>query len=391
MRVLQVVTKPQRRGAEIFAYDLSRQFEALGIDVRTIYLYHFNGSNRLPLMGSDVCLEGSEDHFLERVLGFHPTLLYGVVRQIRSFKPDIVQVNGSRTVKYGAVAKQLLLVGTRWKLVYRNIGIPSDWHHGGEREFAYRFLIMPKMDGVIGVSQTSLSDARALYQLKGPDEVITNGISPARLQTSVSRNETRKEYGVASGDFVLLFLGSLEREKRPDRFIRVLARVHNDLPSVWGWIVGEGALREELRELAADLKVENRIRFFGNQKDVAKFLSAADMFLLTSDTEGLPATVLEAAYMGLPVAATRVGGLAECVEDGKTGFLVNGDYESGLTETVLCLAGDDEKRKAVSRNAKIKAQNEFTINHVARKYLDFYTRLSDPMEAAVTRSVTSHE
>jgi glycosyltransferase involved in cell wall biosynthesis len=387
MRILQIVTKPQRRGAEIFASDLSRQFESLEIAVKTIYLYDFNGDNQLKLHGPDVCLGGSEDHFLERFLGFHPLLLRRVVKEIRNFEPDIVQVNGSRTVKYGAAAKQLTRAH-RWKLVYRNIGMPSDWHRGEDTILAYRFMIMPKMDGVIGVSRVSLTDARALYRLEGPSEIIPNGVSPDRLQVEKSRDELRRELGVSPDEQVLLFLGYLENAKRPDRFIRVLAEVSRSTPSVRGWIVGDGPMFKDLRQMAKDLDVERRVSFFGNQAQVGSFLSAADLLLLTSDTEGLPATILEAAYMGLPVVATRVGGVAECIEDGRTGMLVEEGDDSAFARAVLTLALDNERRMAMGNMASAKARKEFTIERVANRYLEFYRRLmnnSTPLSVLYSR------
>lgn len=375
MRIIQIVTKPQRRGAEVFAYDLSQQFRAQGIEVKIIYLYRYAGDNGLPLNEDDVCLGGKEDHYLERVLGFHPLVLLQVTSQIRKFRPDIVQVNGSRTVKYGAAAKQLIPF-RHWKLVYRNIGIASDWHRGGDSILAYRHMIMPKMDGVIGVSQVSLSDAKALYRIMGPAEVIINGVSPDRLQATKSRSDTRREYG-SENDFVLLFLGYLERAKRPDRFLKVLARVSERCPAAKGWIVGDGPLGEEVRRMARVLGIDRRVVFIGNQPDVAKFLSAADLLLLTSDTEGVPATALEAAYLGLPVVATRVGGLPECITHGETGMLVDEEYVTTLSDAVLHLASDDAIRRSISNNAKSRARAEFTIDHVAKKYLDFYNRLSN--------------
>jgi glycosyltransferase involved in cell wall biosynthesis len=379
MRVLQIVTKPQRRGAEIFASDLSQQFETQGIAVKTIYLYDFKGDNRLRLRGLDVCLGGSEDHFLERFLGFHPLLLRRVAKEIRSFEPDIVQVNGSRTVKYGAAAKQLTRA-QRWRLVYRNIGMPSDWHRGEDTILAYRFMIMPKMDGIIGVSKMSLTDARTLYRLEGPFEIIPNGVSPDRLQVSKSRSELRRERAVGPDEPVLLFLGYLEEAKRPDRFIRVLAEVSRSIPSVRGWMVGDGPMFKDLRQMAKDLDIERRTSFFGNQAEVGSFLSAADLLLLTSETEGLPATILEAAYMGLPVVATRVGGVAECIEDDRTGVLVEEGDDDTFARAVVKLLRDNELRRAMSANASAKARREFTIDRVANKYLDFYRKLMNDSE-----------
>jgi glycosyltransferase involved in cell wall biosynthesis len=132
---------------------------------------------------------------------------------------------------------------------------------------------------------------------------------------------------------------------------------------------------KDLRQMAKDLDVERRTSFFGNQAEVGSFLSAADLLLSTSDTEGLPATILEAAYMGLPVVATRVGGVAECIEDGRTGMLVEEGDESTFAKAVLTLALDNERRRAMGNNASAKARKEFTIDRVANRYLEFYRRL----------------
>lgn len=377
-RILQIVTRPQRRGAEVFAYDLSRRFEELGKAVKTIYLYGYEGESALPLHGEDVCLRGSENHLLERVLGFHPGLLQRVRREIRAFSPDIVQVNGSRSVKYGAAAKQFARGHPSWKLIYRNIGVPSDWHRGEDTVLAYRFMIMPKMDGVIGVSQRSLSDAKSLYRLEGPAEVITNGVSAARLEVMRTSDQVRSELGAREDDFIALFLGHLEEAKRPDRFISVIDQVARRLPNVHGWIVGAGPLEESLREQARRLDLGERIRFLGSRSDVATYLAAANLLLSTSDTEGVPATILEAALMGLPVVATRVGGLAECVIHEETGILVASGSEREMIEAIESLARNPERLQRMGRVARQKASETYTIESVASKYLDFYRSVGAP-------------
>lgn len=384
-KVLQIVTRRQRRGAEVFAYDLSRAFEELGIVVKTLYLYDYMGENPLPLSNSDICLDGAENHFLERSLGFHPGLLRKVMRQVRTFRPDIVQVNGSRSVKYGAAAKQFSGTEGNWKLVYRNIGMPSDWHRGDDTILAYRFMIMPKMDGVIGVSRHSLTDALALYRLEGPAEVISNAISPKRLSVSKSREEVRAELQADDADFVLLFLGHLEDAKRPDRFLRTIARLSESLANIKGWIVGDGPLEAPLRQMVKTLGVEGKVSFLGNRSDVATYLAAADLLVLTSDTEGIPATVMEAAYLGLPVVATNVGGLSECVSHGSTGILVENEYERNLEEAIRGLASDAERRREMGENARVRAREEFIIDRIAKRYLEFYRSLSDQAMYAIHR------
>lgn len=374
MRILQIVQRPQRRGAELFAFDLSGRLESLGEEVRTLYLYGFEGERRLTLRDTDSSLEGVDDHPFERFPGFHPAMLGRVVREIREFDPDIVQVNGSRTVKYGAAAKAVSRSNGRWKLVYRNIGIPSDWHSSATA-WVYRKAIMPRMDGVVGVSRFSLEDAEALYRFRVPSTVIPNGISPARLNVVEGRDALRDRYRSSPDDLILLFVGYMEEAKRPDRFVRVLSRVARKIPRVRGWIVGDGPLRGKAEGLSRDLGIRDKVRFLGYQEDVASFMNAADLLVVTSDTEGIPGAVLEAGYLGLPVVSTKVGGLPECIVQGETGVLVDGDPEEGLTRAIVRLGSDEESRREIGGRARARIVDELTIGPIADRYLAFYRRL----------------
>lgn len=375
MRILQIVQRPQRRGAELFAHDLSRSLEAAGHDLKTLYLYGVEGEQRLAIQPTDSCLEGADDHPFERFPGFHPSMVRRVIREIQEFGPDIVQVNGSRTVKYGAAAKLVSRSNGRWKLVYRNIGIPSDWQSWAGTTWAYRNMIMPRMDGVVGVSRFSLDDAETLYEFRAPSTVILNGISPDRLKVIVERNELRQTYRAEREDLILLFVGYLEEAKRPDRFMHVLSRVVREIPSAQGWVVGDGPLRRKTENLSRDLGIRDHVRFFGSREDVASFMNAADLLVVTSDTEGIPATVLEAGFLGLPVVATKVGGLSECIVHEQTGVLVDGDLQEGLVRAIIGLGSDVESRRSMSRKARERVLGELTIDRIAAQYLAFYERL----------------
>ncbi|MGH7559292.1 MAG: glycosyltransferase family 4 protein [Gemmatimonadota bacterium] len=380
MRVLQIVQRPQRRGAEIFAYDLARRFEALGIAVCTVYLYRFEGRHGLPLHETDVCLDGADNHVFEKYPGIHPALLRRLLDAIGKFQPGIVQVNGSRTVKYGAAARHALGSRASWKLVYRNIGVPSSWHRSKWKVWIYRNGIMSQMDGVIGVSSFSLSDARSLYGLRAPWTVIPNGINPARIPIVVSSSEVRRTHGAAGDDMILIFVGRLERAKRADRFVRVLARVGDTIPGTRGWIVGDGPLRRDIERLAHECGVSDRTCFLGATDDVASLMNAADLLVVTSDTEGIPATVLEAGFLGVPVVATGVGGLPECIVDGETGILA--EDEEGLVDAIVRLAGDGELRATMARRARERTLKSFLIDRVADSYVEFYARLLDEPRCA---------
>lgn len=230
-----MVQRPQRRGAEIFAYELSEQLRRFGVTVKIVYLYDAVDDMRLPLRTEDMCLNGQEEHPLERFPGFHFGLLRDLTEEITSFAPDIVQVNGARTVKYGAATKHL--VSGEWKLIYRNIGLPSHWHRSWRTVMAYRLLIVPRIDGVVGVSEHSLTDAVDLYGLNVPRVVICNGVDPEKLQLDRDRETVRRSLGV-DDHRVLLFVGTLTPEKRPDRFVRVASALMGEDDRVRAWVVG---------------------------------------------------------------------------------------------------------------------------------------------------------
>ncbi len=370
MRILQLVQKPQRRGAEIFAFQLSQALRRQGHRVNTAYLYPYSGANPLPLQAGDVVLPGRESHPLEKVPGVHPLLLRQVMAHLDGLRPDVVQVNGARTIKYGAFARSFSR--GRWPVVYRNIDNPAYWLRDPWRRFFYRRLVMPRIQGVVGVSEATLHNVKKLYGLAAPAVYIPNGVDPAPLAAAPTGAEARRQLGLAPGAALVLFIGSLARQKRPDRFLRVMQAVHRQMPLVEAWLVGDGPLRPALERQARQLGLERATRFWGYQARVGPYLAAADLLLITSDSDGIPAVVLEAGLLGKPTVATRVGGLPECIREGQTGHLLAAEDEAGLAQAVLDLLHRPRQRQAMGRRAGQWVEENFTIDVIARRYFDFY-------------------
>lgn len=125
MKIIQVVQQPQRRGAEVFASDLSGALRDRGHEVAIAYLYPHAGDAALPLGPDDVILGERSSHPAERLIGAQPRILRALRRHIDDLAADVVQANGARTVKYAALAGRRR--GRSWALVYRNIGEPGAW------------------------------------------------------------------------------------------------------------------------------------------------------------------------------------------------------------------------------------------------------------------------
>ncbi len=362
----------------MFAHQLGAALGRAGCAVVRLYLYPHPGAAALPLDPDDRVLGGDPRHPFERIPGLHPALLGRLRRAIAEHRPDVVQAHGGRTVKYGAAARRLDRAAG-WALVYRNIGDPRRWA-AGARGVLYRRLVMPRIDGVAGVSETTLAAVRAHYALGGiPMEHIPRGADPAALAPARPPAAVRAELGTPEGAPVLLYLGSLTAEKRLDRMLAWVAGARREHPGLRLWVVGEGPLRGDLERLAAERGLGGAVAFAGVRELVGDFLAAADLLLLSSDTEGMPGAVIEAAAAGVPAVATAVGGVAECVEDGVTGRLVDPTAdptgEAAGAAAISALLADPERRRVMGEAARRRFAASWHIDAVAARYLAFYDRV----------------
>jgi glycosyltransferase involved in cell wall biosynthesis len=373
MKILHIVHKPQRRGAEVFALQLSQQLRSMGHDVEIVYLYRHDETNALPPVEYDRRLAGYEHHSFERIPGVHPLLLRRLSQLVENLRPDIVQVNGGRTVKYGALVASLHR-RRGWALIYRNIGEPRDWLRGW-RHAIYLRLVAPNFDGVVGVSQTTLQAISDLYQLSVPVAHIPCAIDPAAIVPSFPREVVRSLTETPLDAPVVVSVGSLSPEKRLDRLLRAVAVVKRNVPNLHLWIVGGGRLRSDLETQVRALSLAPCVRFVGIRENVADYLSAGDVAALTSDTEGMPAVLLEAGLLGRPVVSTRVGGVSECVVDGRTGLLVEPSDEESLATALCGLLQQPERRRRMGTDARAWVERNFSMGQVAQQYCSFYERV----------------
>jgi glycosyltransferase involved in cell wall biosynthesis len=374
VRVLQLAQKPQRRGAELFACQLNQWLRTRGHETRAVFLYAYEGDATLPKEDGDVFLDGVEGHGYEWIPGVQPGLVRRLHEVVRGFAPDVIQLNGARSVKYGA-AMRAIDHCSPWKLVYRNIASPVFWVRGRVKRALYRRVIMPRIDGVIGVSRQTLSEVSQLYKLSIPQVVIPNGVDFGQLARARNAAEVRAELTTPGDAVVLLFIGSLSQYKQPDRFIKLFGQAASEVENLHAWLLGDGPDRPELQRQVKQLGLEDRVRFLGYQERVADFINAADIHVLTSDTEGIPAVVLETGFLKKPTVAFRVGGMQECIQDGTTGFLVRPGDERGFVSKIIEVARSPELRQQLGAQAHAWIRNDFSIDRVGEQYESFFASL----------------
>ncbi|HVR30119.1 MAG TPA: glycosyltransferase family 4 protein [Thermoanaerobaculia bacterium] len=367
MRLLLLVTRPQRRGAEVFAATLGRALRARGHEVGTVYLFDHSGESPLPLLDGDVVLPGTGR---DRP-GVDPRRLLRLAGAVRRHCPDLVQLNGGPTVLHGALLARLT-PRRRWATVYRNIGDPDRWLVGRSRRALYRRVVGPALDGVVGVSSATLATVGRIYNSGIPQRRIPRAVDPQELQSRRAAAEVRAALDTPAAAPLLLFAGSLTMEKRVDRLLRLVAALRPDHPELRLWIAGEGPLRSRLEATARELGVAPAIRFLGPRDDLPDLLAAADLLVLASDSEGMPGVVLEAGAAGRPVVATAVGGVAECVLPEETALLVPPHDEAGLATAVTALLADPNRRRVMGGRAAAWVAERFSIDTIAGEYEEFY-------------------
>ena len=276
----------------------------------------------------------------------------------------------ARTLKYGSVLSRLA-GGKSFGLVYRSIGDPKVGVRGNFKRAVYRGMIMSRVYGVAAVSRNTMDGLSAIY---GPEDEaaaqIPRGMDPQRLAPRRTRLDVRQSIGAGPVDPVVIFIGSLTKEKRPDRLARVFKQVALEFPDAWLWVIGEGPERLELEAKLVDLG--NRIHFAGTSDDVGSFIGAADVLLLTSDTEGLPGVILEAAALAVPAVATDVGGVRDAITDGETGVLADPTDENALSVALIRLLANPGERRRLGRAAQQQFGSKFSIETVTRRYADLY-------------------
>ena len=232
------------------------------------------------------------------------------------------------------------------------------------------------MDGAVGVSQKSLNEMIHHYGFKKPSICIPRAIDVDYFSKFIPEDNSRKKSGIKPDSFVLLFIGNFTKQKRPDRFLNIIYELQKLIPNVHGLMVGDGVLRGEVDAQIEQLDLSDKITKAGYQSDVRPWIAMSDLLLLTSDTEGMPGVVLEAAAMKIPSISGNVGGVAEFIENGINGLIVEWIDDLKPITFFIKIYVNSNKLKLLGENAYKKVHIYFLIDRIIEKYKAFFFKLS---------------
>jgi glycosyltransferase involved in cell wall biosynthesis len=364
--VCQVLHSLRVGGAEVLAARLARR-------LRDRYRFVFACLDELGTLGEQLRQEGFRVEVLGRRPGLDWRCAVRLADLLRRERAALLHAHQYTPFFYALAAR----------LLYRRPGVLFHEHgrhfpdYPRRKRMLANRVLLGRRDRVIGVGRAV---RRALIANEGIPprrvQVIYNGIDLAGFANGqCDRAAVRKEMGVSPDDLVLIQVARLDYLKDHATAVRTLARVARQRPDARLVLVGEGPEQGKIEEEIHGHRLEGHVRFLGLRKDVARLLPAADLFLLTSISEGIPLTVIEAMAAGLPVVSTAVGGVAEVVEDEATGFLAPSGDDAGLAAHVLCLADDPALRQRLGEAGRRRARAVFSEDQMQGRYDELYREM----------------
>jgi glycosyltransferase involved in cell wall biosynthesis len=206
--------------------------------------------------------------------------------------------------------------------------------------------------------------------------VIHNGIGAERFAHLDRRVRVRATLGFDEDRPTIGVVARLDRVKNHALLFRAMRRILERLPAAILLVIGDGPLRGSLESLADELHVRDHVAFLGARDDIPDLLSALDLFVLPSISEGLSLTLIECCAAGKAMVATDVGGNREIVEQGVNGLLVPPDDDAALASAALEVLTDARMAAAMGAAARRRFEAEFSLDNMVSQYRALYERLS---------------
>jgi L-malate glycosyltransferase len=367
--VCQVLHSLNIGGAEILAAGLARS-------LKNQYRFVFACLDQVGTIGEQLRDEGFEVVVLDRQDGIDWKCGFRLARFLKEQHVDVVHAH-QYTPYFQSMLSRL-----------SNRGVPIVFTEHGRhypdsrslKRVAVNRLLSNRKDRFIGVGE---SVRQALIKNEGLPEsrvqVIYNGVDlepfEAMRNDVDARAKMRAELDVCSNEFLVLQVARLNPLKDHVTAVRAAAELVDQKVPVRLVFVGEGETRPEIEQAIAEFGLGRNVQLLGARHDIPQLLNAADTFLLSSISEGIPLTLIESMAAGVPVVATDVGGNSEVVQDGRTGLLCIPENPSFMAQRLAQLYESQYLRGLLVENATVRTRQLFDIEKMHAAYVEVYDSL----------------
>ncbi len=304
-------------------------------------------------------------------------VLYDLARICRERRVAIWHAHEYKSNVFGLLVRRLW----RMKLVTTVHG----WGvHEGRAPLYNRIdrRVLKYYDHVVSVSADLHDECRRFGVRPERSSIIHNAIDTDQFRRTMTTAAAKQQLQAPSDGVLLGAMGRLSEEKRFDLLIDAVAQLRSQGLDVHLWIAGEGPEREKLTAKIAAHSLGDTVRLLGMVTDPRVWLQAIDLFVLSSEREGLPNVVLEAMAMETPVVATRIAGVPGLLNDGDLGVLVAPGSSAALADGIQCQWADSVARENMVAAALQKVHETHSFEHRMNRMASLYGRLLGRTDAA---------
>jgi glycosyltransferase involved in cell wall biosynthesis len=377
IKVVHIVPMLSPGGAERVAVHIVRGLDRQRYEASVI---SFTGRLNCDL---DRLLEeaGIEVRYLGKRPGFDYRMYYRLPSALNELKPDIVHTH-LHVFRY---ALPFLLLRKKAALLHTV-------HNLAEREIEPRLRWLQRYALKRGVVPVAVAEevADSLGRLYGIQRcrVIPNGIPTDRYaRPQIPRKEWRAREGFEENDVLFVCVARFAPQKNHALLVRAFAQGPASNSHAHLVLVGEGALQYQLETQAKSLGVARQVHFLGLRTDIPDVLGATDVFVLSSDYEGNPLSVMEAMAAGLPIVSTAAGGVPDLFENVREGYLVQPGDSQGLSNSMGALLRNREARQSLGMAAARRARKNYDVSTMVQAYEQVYESLVDQVHGVKAESV----
>jgi glycosyltransferase involved in cell wall biosynthesis len=352
MRVLQVITPSKIAGAERSTTSLCEHLVKAGHEV----LVACKAGHPLAGVMRGVGLEVRDARIAGKLNLAAP---FRLARLAREFGAEVIHTQLSTAALWGSAAGRIA-------------GLPVVAH---VRALNSKTCYLAA-DRVIAISHAAKRHLVAQGMREEKIDVVYTGLDAARYTTTLPHDEAKARLEIEADRPTVGVIAHLTAKKGHAVFLDAAARVAKQHPDTLFLFLGDGPEREALEAQAESLGIADRVRFLGFHDDVLPFYAAMDVVVLPSIAgEGLPRTLLEASFMGIPVVGTELSGVPEIIVEGETGYVVPVGAAEPMAKRIAALVTDAELRARLGAAGAARIREQFTVPRMIADTVAVYERV----------------
>ncbi|MBP6148347.1 MAG: glycosyltransferase [Candidatus Planktophila sp.] len=358
IKVLQIIARMNVGGPAVIVADLMRGLDSSRFEQKLITGYCAdNEADYLETVATDV--KATRIGGLGRSISpmADARAFLKLIALIRRENPDVIHTHTAKAGVLGRLAA--ILAGSKALKVHTFHGHLLHGYFAGWKiklVIAIEKFLATRTDILIAVGNQVRDDLLKVGIGKSEQYKVFYPGLPA--PADIDRDVARKNIGLDLNAIYCTFVGRLTQIKRPDRLLDVVAACQARGLDLHFLVAGEGELFESSKARALEEKLP--VTFLGWRSDIDQLFAASDIAILTSDNEGIPLTLIQAAFAGIPIVAPRVGSIADIVIDGETGFLTS-TQAGAMASALSALVTDEDLREELGSVGRVHAEKYFSL------------------------------